>query len=78
MPYILESEMKMEHSEYFNGLNEKLYKSLPRRAKNILELGCANGRLGEFYKKSNPDSRWVGVDVDDAAIAAAEGRLDKI
>jgi len=33
-----------------DGLNEKLLAAIPP-SKNVLELGCATGRLGQRYKE---------------------------
>ena len=60
-------------NDYYDGLNVKLLKALPEDASRVLELGCANGRLGRYFKQSHPEVVWVGVDVSpDAATIAAE------
>lgn len=58
------------------GINEALLRALPPRAK-ILELGCDDGRLGARYKATH-SCEWVGVDVNDRALAIARDRLDRV
>ena len=60
---------------YYDGLNEKLLNAVPA-AGNVLELGCANGRLGQRYKELHPGARWYGVDCNAAAVEAAANVLD--
>ena len=43
-------------SNYYDGLNEKLLAAIPAQAQRVLELGCANGRLGRRYKEVNPNT----------------------
>ena len=44
----------------------------------FLELGCANGRLGELYKSVNPDTYWVGIDFSVEAVKIAKKCLDRV
>ena len=60
---------------YYQGLNEKLLAAIPA-ARQVLELGCAGGRLGEAYKRTRPTVVWTGVDVSREALQAAAKRLD--
>jgi len=62
---------------YYEGLNQKLLNVIPAGARNIIEFGCANGRLGEAYKSANPSTHWTGVDIDSDALSQAEQRLDR-
>lgn len=64
-------------SNYYDGMNEKLLQALPP-ARRILELGCANGRLGDHYKLSHPEAEWIGVELDPEAARIAAGRLDRV
>lgn len=62
---------------YYDGLNIKLFNAIPRNSRNILELGCANGKLGELFKKINPNTVWTGIDISANAIAEASKKIDK-
>jgi len=65
-------------ADYFGGLNEKLLSALPSGRSNVLEFGCANGRLGAAYKNLNPGTRWTGVEVNSNAAATASQCLDAV
>lgn len=62
---------------YYDGLNLKLLNAIPMNAGKILELGCANGRLGQRYKELNGGSHWVGIDIAESALAEASQVLDE-
>jgi 2-polyprenyl-3-methyl-5-hydroxy-6-metoxy-1,4-benzoquinol methylase len=63
---------------YYDGLNLKLLAAIPRGARRVLELGCANGRLGRRFKELNPGAQWWGVDLSPEATAAAAPHLDRV
>lgn len=65
-------------SAYYDGLNVKLLAALPADARRVLELGCANGRLGRRYKEDHPGVEWWGVDVSADAAAQAAAHLDQV
>lgn len=64
-------------SDYYNGLNQKLLAAIPAESRRVLELGCANGRLGQRFKELHPFVRWHGVDLSADAVAAAGQHLDR-
>ena len=63
---------------YFEGLNQKLLAAVPPDARQVLEFGCASGRLGQAYKRINPQVLWTGVDLAGPAIQRAGQRLDRV
>ncbi len=63
---------------YYDGLNQKLLAAIPSGARHVLELGCANGRLGRRYKEQNPTTEWWGVDFSPDAVRAASAHLDRV
>lgn len=65
-------------ADYYDGLNQKLFQALPAKAHRVLELGCANGRLGRRYKELNPGTVWWGVDLSAQALDAARPHLDRV
>ena len=65
-------------SAYYEGLNLKLLQAVPADAKRVLELGCANGRLGQTFKQSHPGVQWWGVDVSRQAVEVAAQHLDRV
>ena len=64
-------------NSYYDGLNQKLLHAIPTNARKVLELGCANGRLGQRYKELNRKSRWVGIDIAASAVTEASQVLDE-
>ena len=65
-------------SNYYDGLNLKLLSAIPDDAKRVLELGCANGRLGRRFKELHPGVNWLGVELNPTAAADASRVLDKV
>ncbi|MDE2437528.1 MAG: methyltransferase domain-containing protein [Sphingomonadales bacterium] len=70
--------MPKPDASYFDGINEKLLLAIPSDAVNIIEFGCANGRLGAAFKSRHPAARWTGIDVNDDAIQVARQHLDAV
>jgi SAM-dependent methyltransferase len=60
-----------------SGINLALLAALPA-ARNVLELGCATGRLGGRYKHAHPEASWTGVDVNAGALDIAWSHLDRV
>ncbi|MEN9417831.1 MAG: hypothetical protein RI988_1451 [Pseudomonadota bacterium] len=65
-------------SQYYDGLNQKLLEAIPAHAQRVLELGCANGRLGQAFKRTHPATQWWGVDVSHDALGVAAQHLDRV
>jgi SAM-dependent methyltransferase len=65
-------------SRYHDGLNVKLLEAVPPQARRVLELGCANGRLGQRFKALHPDCVWHGIERSPEAAAAAAAHLDQV
>ncbi len=65
-------------SNYYDGLNLKLLAAIPADAKRVLELGCANGRLGRRFKELHPGVHWSGVELMADAAATAAQHLDRV
>jgi len=70
--------MSAAPSNYYDGLNLKLLAAIPAGARRVLELGCANGRLGRRFKELHPGVQWWGVDLSAQATAAAAPHLDRV
>lgn len=65
-------------SNYYDGLNLKLLEAIPADARRVLELGCANGRLGRRFKELHPGVAWWGVELSAEAAATAAQHLDRV
>jgi 2-polyprenyl-3-methyl-5-hydroxy-6-metoxy-1,4-benzoquinol methylase len=49
---------------------------LQQKFSRVLDVGCSNGAFGESIKKQFPAEVW-GVDINPAAIQAAQAKLDR-
>ncbi|MCY2955580.1 MAG: class I SAM-dependent methyltransferase [Planctomycetota bacterium] len=65
-------------SNYYDGLNQKLLDAVPKTARRVLELGCANGRLGRRFKAAHPEVQWYGVELSADAAKVAAQYLDRV
>lgn len=65
-------------SDYYSGVNKKLYDTIPPTAKSVLELGCANGNLGALFKQHHPSVVWHGMELFADAAANATRVLDRV
>jgi len=63
---------------YHEGFNERLFAAVPSRAKRILEVGCAGGRLGHELKLQDPSRYVAGAERDPEAAQLAGERLDDV
>jgi SAM-dependent methyltransferase len=63
---------------YYEGLNQHLLDAVPADARTILEVGCAQGRLGAALKERDPGRRVFGVERVPAMAGIAAGRLDRV
>jgi len=72
------SEQKAKEPSYYQGLNTWLLRSVPDSARLIVEVGCAEGRLGAALKRDRPDRRVLGVEREAAPASAAATRLDEV
>jgi cephalosporin hydroxylase/SAM-dependent methyltransferase len=63
---------------YYQGLNQWLLRAVPEEARTILEVGCAEGRLGEALKQGRPDRRVCGLERERGPAHLAAGRLDQV
>lgn len=70
--------MNSTPSNYYDGLNSKLLNAIPASSRRVLELGCANGRLGRRFKELHPHAEWHGIDISLDAIEKARPFLDYV
>ena len=52
-----------------------LLSRIPLSAKTILDVGCGTGSLAAAYRSLNPKARWLGIDIDPAAVAPHLDRM---
>ena len=68
----------MNDKAYYDRINPDLLYRIPVRAKNILEIGCGSGALGQAYKAINPDATYMGIELMETPANIARKRLDHV
>jgi len=58
--------------------NEDVLRLIPRSARRIIEIGCSSGALAREYKKINPDSLYIGVEIDAEYAQQAKRHCDTV
>ena len=58
--------------------NLDLVSYLPPKAQYLVELGCADGSLGDQFKELNPKARYVGFEHQTELVAQASTKLDQV
>lgn len=69
---------KQSSGDYYQVWNQSLFDLVPVTAKNILEIGCASGRLGEAIKTRNGQINYVGIEIVPSAGELAKLKLDQV
>lgn len=62
---------------YYRNCNMELLRYLDPQPENVLDVGCAEGLLGEWIKK-NRGCRVTGIELNPAAARSARARLDEV
>jgi 2-polyprenyl-3-methyl-5-hydroxy-6-metoxy-1,4-benzoquinol methylase len=62
---------------YYDRINQQLLDSIPKNLGRIVEVGCGTGALGAAYKKDNPNSEYIGLELNPEAVKIATERLDR-
>jgi 2-polyprenyl-3-methyl-5-hydroxy-6-metoxy-1,4-benzoquinol methylase len=62
---------------YYDYAREEMLKFVPKHARRVLEIGCANGRFSELIKRRQGAEVW-GIESEAAAADEAGARLDKV
>ncbi len=66
------------HTHYPDYANPELLDKIPLSARTVLDVGCAQGALGEAYLRRNPNARMLGIDTDEESVAHAASRLSEV
>jgi len=66
------------HTHYPDYANPELLDKIPLSAKTVLDVGCAQGALGAAYLRRNPNARFLGIDIDEEAVAQAASRMSEV
>ncbi|MBI5441047.1 MAG: methyltransferase domain-containing protein [Deltaproteobacteria bacterium] len=71
------AEQVAKPRKYYEGCNVQLAAAVPSGARDILDVGCADGKFGAFLKDAAPQRRVFGLERNPDAARRAEARLDK-
>jgi len=71
-------ERSVRRSVSYEELNDALIRAVPDSAKTILEIGCAQGQLGDCLKQLDPERIVYGIERDPDAAEAARRVLDAV
>lgn len=70
--------MNQPWTPYYGGANERILSRVPASATRVLDIGCAEGRLGKQLKSLRADREVWGIELSSEAAAIAKGRLDHV
>jgi len=69
----------MSFPEYYRRANPHLFALLPKRADQILEIGCGAGALSAAYKREvSAETIYTGVEITESAAREAAEVLDRV
>jgi len=76
----VQSQIKTQtiSSSHVATYNKDLFNLIPPDSNSIIEFGCSSGELAAAYKKVNPLSNYIGVELDKSAIPLAMRHCDLI
>ncbi|MCC6685431.1 MAG: glycosyltransferase [Fimbriimonadaceae bacterium] len=67
----------MKPRDYYDGVNQAILDVVPKTARCILEVGCANGELGAQLIQSRRCEFW-GIELDESAATVAKKKLTHV
>ncbi|WP_206810943.1 glycosyltransferase family protein [Paradesulfitobacterium ferrireducens] len=71
-------ENNKEKVNYQGAFNANLVKLIPSDVKSVLEVGCADGILGQYLLKNTSVESVIGIEINDKLAANAAKRLTKV
>ena len=71
------AEHNVHDPSYFGHARPEVLALIPDTARAVLDIGCGAGRLGEALK-ARQQAEVVGIELNEAAAAAARLRLDQV
>jgi SAM-dependent methyltransferase len=70
--------MAMQPTPAHEQANDDLLSILPRMARRVIEIGCSAGALAREYKKLNPATDYVGVEITPQFESLAARYCDRV
>jgi 2-polyprenyl-3-methyl-5-hydroxy-6-metoxy-1,4-benzoquinol methylase len=65
-------------NEYYHDADLRLARAIPEDSRDILDIGCGEGRLGEFLKNWQAPRRVTGIEKQRKHASLAAARLDAV
>jgi 2-polyprenyl-3-methyl-5-hydroxy-6-metoxy-1,4-benzoquinol methylase len=65
-------------SSYYDGVRYEMVRFIPKSTKTFLDVGCGNGKFGEFLKNQFNNAIVWGAEVNTVAANKAIEKLDKV
>lgn len=63
---------------YYDGVNTELLFMLPTDVQTVVEIGCAAGNFAAAYRATNPNVRYLGVELFEEAAQKAASKMDVV
>lgn len=58
--------------------NQTVFEAIPKGLKKIIEIGTGSGVLAKAYKEENPETNYVGVEIDDGCADLSRRYCDAV
>lgn len=75
---VAEDSIAHSFSNYYRHPRMDLIAWIPDTAQSILDVGCAEGAIGQYLKAHRPGIRCVGIEADPMAARSAETIYDRV
>jgi 2-polyprenyl-3-methyl-5-hydroxy-6-metoxy-1,4-benzoquinol methylase len=66
-----------EKAGYYSKTRNEMLEFVPHTVKKVLDIGCAEGEFSLLVKKERDAEVW-GIELDEAAAARAQEKIDKV
>lgn len=68
----------MDQTPAHENHNPDLLRIIPQTSKCIVEVGCSSGALAREFKKLNPETQYIGIEVDSDYAKLAKRHCDEV
>lgn len=58
--------------------NQTVFEVIPKGLKKIIEIGTGSGALANAYKKENPNTNYIGVEIDSSYADLSRRYCEKV
>lgn len=68
----------MQQTPMHYNFNPDLLSIIPSKAQFLIEIGCSSGSLAREFKKKNPKSNYLGIDINESYLEIAKKYCDEV